>query len=72
MKTILLLAFALATALFTTPYAGDSFTQQPSLGPNLDQLKEKNFTVKTPDGETVDLNTLLGEGKPVVLDFWAT
>lgn len=72
MKTILLLAFALATALFTTPYAGDSFTWQPSLGPNLDQLKEKNFTVKTPDGETVNLNTLLGEGKPVVLDFWAT
>ncbi|MCI0523851.1 MAG: TlpA family protein disulfide reductase [Acidobacteria bacterium] len=72
MKTILLLAFALATALFTTPYAGASFMRQPSPGPNLDQLKEMNITVKTPDGETVDLNTLLGEGKPVVLNFWAT
>ncbi len=72
MKTILLLALALVTASFTTPYAGDSFLRQPSQGPTLDQLKEKNFTVKTPDGETVDLNTLLGEGKPVVLDFWAT
>lgn len=70
MKTILLLAFALAIALFTTPYAGDSFAQPP--GPTLSQLKEKNFTVKTVDGESVDLNTLLGEGKPVLLDFWAT
>ncbi|MGH9754820.1 MAG: TlpA family protein disulfide reductase [Blastocatellia bacterium] len=71
MKTILLLAFALATALFTTPYAGDSFVRQTP-EPTLGQLKEKNFTVKTVDGESVDLNTLLGEGKPVLLDFWAT
>ncbi len=71
MKTILLLAFALAIALFTTTSAGDSFAQQPS-GLTLGQLKERNFTVTTPDGESVDLNTLLGEGKPVLLDFWAT
>lgn len=71
MKTILLLAFALAIALFTTTSAGNSYPQQPA-EPTLDQLKEKNFTVKKLDGESVDLNTLLGEGKPVLIDFWAT
>ena len=53
---------------------GDSFTQQPQqfTPPTLDQLKAKNFTVTTLDGERVSLNSLLGEGKPVLLDFWAT
>jgi thiol-disulfide isomerase/thioredoxin len=71
MKKILLPAFALAIALFTTPSAGNSFAQEPA-GPTLDQLKERNFTVKKLDGESVDFNTLLGDGKPVLLDFWAT
>jgi thiol-disulfide isomerase/thioredoxin len=71
MKTILTLAFTLTITLFTAPSAGISYAQQPP-GPNLDQLKEKNFTVKKIDGESVDLNTLLGEGKPVLIDFWAT
>jgi thiol-disulfide isomerase/thioredoxin len=71
MKTILTLAFTLALMLFTTPSAGVSFAQQPA-GATLDQLKEKNFTVKTVGGESVALNTLLGEGKPVLIDFWAT
>jgi thiol-disulfide isomerase/thioredoxin len=70
-KTILTLAFTLTITLFTTPSAGISYAQQPA-GPSLDQLKEKNFTVKTLDGESVDLNTLFGEGKPVLIDFWAT
>ena len=53
---------------------GDSSTQQqqqPAL-PTLNQLKAKGFTVTTLDGERVSLNSLLGEGKPVLLDFWAT
>jgi thiol-disulfide isomerase/thioredoxin len=71
MKKILTLAFTLAFTLFTTPSPGVSYAQQPP-GLTLDQLKEKNITVKTLDGESVDLNTLLGEGKPVLIDFWAT
>src|SRR5262249_16436935 len=53
---------------------GDSSTQQqqqPAL-PTLNQLKAKGFTVTTLDGERVSLNSVLGEGKPVLLDFWAT
>jgi cytochrome c biogenesis protein CcmG/thiol:disulfide interchange protein DsbE len=71
-KTILLLAYIFTITLFVFTHATRSFAQQPSTGPTLDQLKAKNFTVKTLDGESVDLNTLLGEGKPVLIDFWAT
>jgi thiol-disulfide isomerase/thioredoxin len=45
---------------------------QQQAGPTLDQFKAKNFTVRTLDGQSVSLNTLLGEGKPVLIDFWAT
>src|SRR5262249_20604426 len=38
----------------------------------IDKLKAQNFMVTTLDGKRVNLNKLLGEGKPVVLDFWAT
>jgi thiol-disulfide isomerase/thioredoxin len=65
--TVTLFAFTHTTHSFAKQYPA----QQPS-GPTLDQLKAKNFTVKTLDGESVDLNTLLGEGKPVLIDFWAT
>src|SRR5215813_10292360 len=53
---------------------GNSFTQQPQqfTPPTLTQLKAKGFTVTTLDGERVSLNSVLGEGKPVLLDFWAT
>jgi cytochrome c biogenesis protein CcmG/thiol:disulfide interchange protein DsbE len=71
-KTILLLAYIFTITLFVFTHATRSFAQQPATGPTLDQLKAKNFTVKTLDGESVDLNTLLGEGKPVLIDFWAT
>jgi len=71
-KTILLLASIFTVTLFVFTHATRSFAQQPSTGPTLDQLKAKNFTVKTLEGESVDLNTLLGEGKPVLIDFWAT
>ncbi|MGH9843655.1 MAG: TlpA family protein disulfide reductase [Blastocatellia bacterium] len=48
-----------------------SFAQQPA-PPTLDQLKAQKFTVQTLDGKRVPLGKLLGQGKPVLLDFWAT
>jgi thiol-disulfide isomerase/thioredoxin len=58
------------------PYGQQPYGQQPhaqqQAGPTLDQLKAKDFTVRTLDGRTASLNTLLGEGKPVLIDFWAT
>jgi cytochrome c biogenesis protein CcmG, thiol:disulfide interchange protein DsbE len=65
--TVTLFAFTHTTHSFAKQYPA-----QQSPGPTLDQLKAKNFTVKTLDGESVDLNRLLGEGKPVLIDFWAT
>lgn len=50
----------------------NSFAQQAPPPPALDQLKAQKFIVMTLDGKRVELNKLLGEGKPVVLDFWAT
>src|SRR5262245_60668381 len=77
MKKIISLAFLLAIAL-----AGNSYAQQRPGAPNpgapapvatnLNKLKAQNFMVTTLDGKRVSLNSLLGEGKPVVLDFWAT
>src|SRR5262247_3104333 len=76
MKTILLLASMFTVTLFAFTHTAHSFAKQyparPSSAPTLDQLKAKDFTVKTLDGESVSLNTLLGEGKPVLIDFWAT
>lgn len=40
--------------------------------PTLDQIKAEKFIVQTLAGKKVELNKLLGEGKPVVLDIWAT
>jgi cytochrome c biogenesis protein CcmG, thiol:disulfide interchange protein DsbE len=75
-KTILLLVSVFTVTLFAFTHTTRSFAKQyparPSPGPTLDQLKAKDFTVKTLDGESVSLNTLLGEGKPVLIDFWAT
>ncbi|HMB29012.1 MAG TPA: redoxin domain-containing protein [Blastocatellia bacterium] len=75
-KTILLLVSVFTVTLFAFTHTTRTFAKQyparPSPAPTLDQLKAKNFTVKTLDGESVSLNTLLGEGKPVLIDFWAT
>jgi thiol-disulfide isomerase/thioredoxin len=79
MKTILLLAFLFTITLLTSSPVPDSSArqlqqpapQQPAI-PTLAQLKAKDFTVKTLDGDSVSLNSLLGEGKPVLIDFWAT
>jgi thiol-disulfide isomerase/thioredoxin len=40
--------------------------------PSMDQIKAENFVVQTLAGKKVQLNKLLGQGKPVVLDIWAT
>jgi thiol-disulfide isomerase/thioredoxin len=53
------------------PNPSQQSAQQPS-GPSLDDLKAKDFTVRTLDGQSVSLNSLLGQGKPVLIDFWAT
>ncbi|MGE0127448.1 MAG: TlpA family protein disulfide reductase [Blastocatellales bacterium] len=70
MKALLLLAFTFAITL-----VGSSFAQPPTqqaAQPTLDQLKARNFTVTTLDGKRISLNNLLEQGKPVLLDFWAT
>jgi cytochrome c biogenesis protein CcmG, thiol:disulfide interchange protein DsbE len=85
-KTILLLARIITVALFVCAHTAHSSAgqhphdheqrgqqrPQQSEAPTLDDLRAKNFTVRTIDGQTVNLNTLLGEGKPVLIDFWAT
>jgi cytochrome c biogenesis protein CcmG, thiol:disulfide interchange protein DsbE len=70
--TVTLCSFTHTTHAVARQYpAGQRPGQQPT-GPSLDQLKAKDFTVRTLDGENVSLNKLLGEGKPVLIDFWAT
>ena len=80
--TVTLFSFTYTTHTFAQRYPrhqhphppqqpGQQPAQQPA-GPTLDQLKAKDFTVRTLDGQSVSLNTLLGEGKPVLIDFWAT
>src|SRR5262245_54328762 len=57
------------------PHPPQQPAQQPaqqSAGPTLDDLKARNFTVRTLDGKSVSLNSLLEQGKPVLMDFWAT
>jgi thiol-disulfide isomerase/thioredoxin len=51
--------------------ASDSQAQQPQ-PPSLDQIKAKKFVLKSLQGKPVELNKLLGQGKPVVIDIWAT
>jgi len=80
MKTILILASIFMVTLLTVTSSSHSSArqlqqpapQQPVAPPSLHQVRAKNFTVTTLDGEQVSLNSLLGEGKPVLIDFWAT
>ena len=48
-----------------------AFAQLPA-EPSLDQIKAEKFIIQTLDGKKTTLNKLLTEGKPVVLDIWAT
>jgi thiol-disulfide isomerase/thioredoxin len=69
LKTVLL-AFVSASLLcdFTFPQRMSPL----STGPSLDGLRARKIKVKTLEGKSVELNTLLGQGKPVVLNIWAT
>jgi thiol-disulfide isomerase/thioredoxin len=57
--------------LIAIAIVANSHAQQPS-PPTLDDLRSQKFAMWSLDGKRVDLNKLLGKGKPVVLDFWAT
>ncbi len=59
------------TAAFFTAFlaAANSQAQQP---PTLEQIKSKKFVLQSLQGKPVELNKLLGQGKPVVIDIWAT
>ncbi|HZF40997.1 MAG TPA: redoxin domain-containing protein [Blastocatellia bacterium] len=70
--TVTLFAFTHTTHVYAKQYPAQQYPAQQPAGPSLDQLKAKDFTVRTLDGQTVSLNKLLGEGKPVLIDFWAT
>ena len=69
LKTMLL-AFVIAIPLSVFTFA--QRISPKSLSPSLDGLRAKNFIVRTLDGKRVEINKLLGEGKPVVLNIWAT
>jgi len=47
-------------------------TSAQQQGQVLDQLRAQNFIVHNLQGRRVELNKLIGRGKPVVIDFWAT
>ncbi len=57
----------LALAVFYIP----ALAQLP-LEPSLDQIKAEKFIIQTLEGKKITLNKLLTEGKPIVLDIWAT
>jgi thiol-disulfide isomerase/thioredoxin len=44
----------------------------PSAASDLQAVRAKNFEVRTLKGRRVRLAELVGTGRPVVLDFWAT
>jgi thiol-disulfide isomerase/thioredoxin len=69
LKTMLL-AFIITSAL--SAFAFSQRINPISSSVSLDSLRAKNFKVRTREGKSVELNTLLGEGKPVVLNIWAT
>jgi len=68
-QTVQHLLFTLFIALATLYIP--AFAQLPA-EPTLDQIKAEKFVVLTLDGKRTTLNKLLQEGKPVVLDIWAT
>jgi thiol-disulfide isomerase/thioredoxin len=51
--------------------ASDSIAQQRK-PPTLDQIRAKKFVLPSLQGKPVELNKLIGQGKPVVIDIWAT
>jgi len=62
----------LAIAFLLTAFAFGQRMSPISLSPSLDGLRAKNIKVKTLQGKSIELNSLLGQGKPVILNIWAT
>jgi thiol-disulfide isomerase/thioredoxin len=72
---VALLKTTLLAFVITLPLSVFTFPQRISpisISPSLDGLRARKIKVKTLQGKTVELNTLLGQGKPVVLNIWAT
>jgi thiol-disulfide isomerase/thioredoxin len=63
--------FTVAIFAALLAFATDSIAQQPK-PPTLDQIRAKKFVLTSLQGKPVELNKLIGQGKPVVIDIWAT
>jgi thiol-disulfide isomerase/thioredoxin len=61
----------LGVFLLLVAFSLPAFAQLPTQ-PTLDQIRTENFVVQTLAGKKIALNKLIGQGKPVVLDIWAT
>jgi thiol-disulfide isomerase/thioredoxin len=71
-RSIVSLLAAGCLSLLMLPARAQQQPPKPPPPPTLAQLKAEKFMVRTLDGKTVELSRLLGSGKVVVLDFWAT
>jgi thiol-disulfide isomerase/thioredoxin len=63
--------FTVAILATLLALASDSIAQQRR-PPTLEQIRAKKFVLQSLQGKPVELNKLLGQGKPVVIDIWAT
>lgn len=61
--------FVLAVLLFAIAWLGSA---KPVSLPTLPEVLAQRFEVVTLDGTAVKLAELTGQGKPVVVEFWAT
>lgn len=66
------LKLSLLISLMIVVVVGFPASAQLPVEPSLDQVKAEKFVIKTLAGKSIHLNSLLGKGKPVVLDIWAT
>src|SRR5262245_23697386 len=62
----------LFTLILTLLLSITYYPQQQSSIPSLDDLRARNFKIRTLQGKNIELNSLLGQGQPVVLDIWAS
>jgi thiol-disulfide isomerase/thioredoxin len=67
-KKFFILTFFAASAAMAT----QAFAQQRQPAPTLEQLRAEKFVVHNLQGKRTDLNKLIGQGKPLIIDFWAT
>src|SRR5829696_7321245 len=66
------LIMLLTLSFFISIAVGLPASAQLPSEPTLDEIRAGKFIVQTLAGKSINLNKLLGEGKPVVLDIWAT